>query len=126
MCYNKTRGGMIMKFNKLSLGFGIAFGGGSVATTIGNIFVALCLTFFAFSTILSWNLFGKINFQYLFKNKGTIIYTVIALVFIVLGSVFQNDLVWELTDFFNYLMVIPNVIALVTLYKIVVKNAKNK
>ena len=109
----------VNKSNAVATGFGIAFGGGSIATTIGNIFVAICLTFFAFSTILSWNLFGKINFQYLFKDKGTIIYTIIALVFVVLGSVFQNDLVWELTDFFNYLMVLPNVIALIALNKTV-------
>ena len=110
----------VNKTNAVATGFAIAFGGGNVAATIGNIFVAVCLTFFAFSTILSWNLFGKINFQYLFKGKGTIIYTIIALVFVILGSVFQNDLVWELTDFFNYLMVIPNVIALLALSKIVV------
>ena len=71
-------------------------------------------------------MFGKINFNYLFKGKGTIVYTLIALVFIILGSVFQNDLVWELTDFFNYLMVLPNVIALIALSKIVVGEAKTK
>ncbi len=115
----------VSKTNAVATGFAIAFGGGSVVQTIGNIFVAVCLTFFAFSTILSWNLFGKINFEYLFKGKGTLIYTVISLVFIVLGSVFQNDLVWELTDFFNYLMVIPNVIGLIALYKLVVKEVKD-
>ncbi len=115
----------VSKSSAVATGFAIAFGGGNIATTIGNIFVAVCLAFFAFSTILSWNLFGKINFQYLFKNKGTIIYTVIALVFVVLGSVFQNDLVWELTDFFNYLMVIPNVIALIALAKVVVGEVKD-
>ncbi len=115
----------VNKTNAVATGFAIAFGGGSIVTTIGNMFVAICLAFFAFSTILSWNLFGKINFQYLFKNKGTIIYTVIALVFIVLGSVFQNDLVWELTDFFNYLMVIPNVIALIALHKMVTGEVKD-
>ncbi|MBO5223951.1 MAG: sodium:alanine symporter family protein [Clostridia bacterium] len=114
------------KSDAVATAFAIAFGGGNVATIIGNIFVAVCLTFFAFSTILSWNLFGKINFNYLFKGKGTIVYTLIALVFIILGSVFQNDLVWELTDFFNYLMVLPNVIALIALSKIVVGEAKTK
>ena len=115
----------VNKSNAVATGFGIAFGGGNVATTIGNIFVAVCLTFFAFSTILSWNLFGKINFEYLFNKKGTIIYTIIALVFIVLGSVFKNDLVWELTDFFNYLMVIPNVIGLIALSKMVTGEVKD-
>ncbi len=116
---------IVSKTNAVATGFAVAFGGGSVATTIANVFVAVCLAFFAFSTILSWNLFGKINFEFLFKKKGTIVYTIIALVFIVLGSVFQNDLVWELTDFFNYLMVLPNVIALIALYKIVTKEVKD-
>ena len=114
----------VTKTNAVATGFAIAFGGGNAVTIIGNVFVAICLAFFAFSTILSWNLFGKINFQYLFKNKGTLVYTIVALVFIILGSVFQNDLVWELTDFFNYLMVIPNVIGLIALYKLVVGEVK--
>ncbi len=93
---------------------------------LGNIFVAICLFFFAFSTILSWNFFGKINAQYLTKNSkaGTILYAVISIVFIFTGSILSNDLVWELTDFFNYLMVIPNAIALIALYKLVEKAAK--
>ena len=90
----------------------------------GSIFVAVCLLFFAFSTILSWNFFGRLNIQYIFKNKkwATIFYSVIAIGFIFLGSVLKNDLVWELTDFFNYLMVIPNAIALFALSKLVIKN----
>ena len=100
------------------------FGGTNVGLTVGGIFVAGCLFFFAFSTILSWNLFGKINFTYLFGKKSAIIYTIIAVVFVFLGSVFQNDLVWELTDFFNYLMVLPNVLAMFALSKIVVDEIK--
>ncbi len=99
----------------------------SAISGIGNAFVAICLLFFAFSTIIGWNFFGKINVQYLFKNNkvATAVYSVIAIVFIFLGSLLSNDLVWELTDFFNYLMVIPNAIALVALYKIVVKHSKS-
>jgi AGCS family alanine or glycine:cation symporter len=65
--------------------------------------------------------------QYIFKNKkwATVCYSVIAVAFIFLGSVLKNDLVWELTDFFNYLMVIPNAVALFALSK-VVKNASKK
>ena len=93
----------------------------------GSIFVAICLLFFAFSTILGWNFFGKLNVQYLFKKHSKIavvIYSVIAIAFIFLGSLLKNDLVWELTDFFNYLMVIPNALALFALSKVVVKSAK--
>ncbi|MDD5932144.1 MAG: alanine:cation symporter family protein, partial [Oscillospiraceae bacterium] len=91
---------------------------------LGAAFVAICLFFFAFSTVLSWNLFGKINAIYLFGKKSVMVYSVIALVFIFLGTVMSNDLVWELTDMFNNLMVIPNAIALFALTKMVVKSVK--
>ena len=85
----------------------------------GNIFIAIALFFFAFSTVLGWNMFGKINVCYLFgKNEKTekiavIVYNVISLAFIFLGTLASNDLVWELSDMFNQLMVIPNVIGLI-------------
>ena len=102
--------------------FGNAFGNGN----IGNIFIAICLLFFAYSTVIGWNFFGKINVQYLFKNNkvANITYSVIAIVFIFLGTLLSNDLVWELTDFFNYLMVLPNVAALIPLFAIVAKASK--
>ena len=94
---------------------------------LGNILIAVCLTFFAFTTIISWNFFGKQNVEYLFGKKAkiaTVIYSVLAIAFIFLGSCLQNDLVWELTDMFNNLMVIPNVIALAALSGIVVAAVK--
>ena len=111
----------VSKTNMAQLAFGSIFG-----EKVGSIFVAICLFFFAFSTIIGWNLFGKINFNYLFGKKTTIIYSVIAIGFVFLGSILSNDLVWELTDMFNYLMVIPNVIAIVALWKIVANAAKSK
>ncbi len=96
-----------------------------VATSIGNIVVAVCLTFFAFTTVIGWNFFGKQNVEYLFGKKATIVYSVIAIVFIFAGSLFQNDLVWELADMFNNIMVIPNVLALIPLGYIVAKCAKS-
>ena len=109
----------INKANMAQLAFGMCFG-----EKFGNIFVAICLLFFAFSTILSWNLFGKINFTYLFGKKAVPVYSILALVFIFLGSILSNDLVWELTDMFNNIMVIPNVIALVALSGVVAGVAK--
>ncbi len=114
----------IDKTNLVQNAIATVFNGTNIGLTIGGIFVAVCLFFFAFSTILSWNLFGKINFTYLFGKKSAIIYTVIAILFVFLGSVFKNDLVWELTDFFNYLMVLPNVLALFVLSKTVVYELK--
>ena len=110
--------GVLGKANLAQTAFGVVFG-----DTAGNMFVAVCLFFFAFSTILSWNLFGKINVSYLFGKKSTVVYTVLALVFIFLGTMMSNDLVWELSDMFNNLMVIPNAVALFALTSLVVKHA---
>ncbi len=109
----------VAKTNMAMLAFGKVFG-----STGANIFVAICLFFFAFSTIISWNYFGKINFENLFGKKSLPVYFIIATVFIFLGSLASNDLVWELTDMFNQLMVLPNVIAIVALGSIVAKSAK--
>ena len=102
--------------------------GATAGSIIGSIFVAVCLLFFAFSTILSWNYFGKVNFLHLFgKSKAsTLAYAVIAIACVFLGSVFSNDLVWALTDMFNNLMVIPNAIALFVLSALVVSAVKFK
>ena len=109
----------IAKTNMAQTAFSSVFG-----TTFGNAFVAICLLFFAFSTIIGWNLFGRINVVYLFGKKANLVYSVIAILFIFLGSLLSNDLVWELTDTFNQLMVIPNVIGLVALSGLVVKSCK--
>ncbi len=111
----------IAKTNAMQMAASSVFG-----EVFGNSFVAVCLFFFAFSTIIGWNLFGKLNVQYLFKNNkiATYVYSAIAIVFIFLGSLLSNDLVWELTDFFNYLMVIPNAIALFALGNVVAAEAK--
>ena len=116
---------MLSKTNLAQTAFGSVMG-----ASLGAKFVAICLFFFAFSTVLSWNLFGKINAIWLFGKKNpkacTVIYTLIALVFILMGTMMSNDLVWELTDMFNNLMVIPNVIALFALTKMVVSSAESK
>ena len=114
----------LTKANLTQQAFTMAFGGGKAAAIIGSIFVAICLFFFAFSTILSWNYFGKVNFTHLFGKKSFTVYGCIAVVFVFLGSIFQNDLVWELTDLFNYLMVLPNAIALFALSAMVVSATK--
>ena len=95
------------KTNLAQTAFGVVYGEKG-----GAMFVAVALFFFAFSTILGWNMFGKTNIAYLFGKTGVKVYTLIALVFIFLGTCMSSDLVWELTDFANYLMVLPNVIGL--------------
>ena len=111
----------VSKANMAQLAFSSIMGNG-----FGNSFVAICLLFFAFSTIISWNYFGHVNFVALFGKKFTPVYMIIAVVFVFLGSILSNDLVWELTDMFNQLMVIPNVPALIALSGIVAASAKAK
>jgi AGCS family alanine or glycine:cation symporter len=92
--------------------FNIAFG------PIGEKFLAVCLTFFAFTTLVGWYYFGENNIRYLFKGKNSIrIYQIIVLIFIVLGSYQKVDFVWNLADMFNGIMVIPNLIAIFALFK---------
>ena len=110
----------ISKTNMAQIAFGTF-----MTTGGGAIFVCICLLFFAFSTILSWNLFAKLNVQYLFRKRNdkvpVLIFALAAAFFTFLGTVLQNDIVWELQDMFNQLMVIPNAIALIALSGFVVK-----
>ncbi|MBQ7335365.1 MAG: sodium:alanine symporter family protein [Clostridia bacterium] len=113
--------GVITKANMMQTAVGVVFG----SSTVANMLIAVCLTFFAFTTIIGWNFFGKQNVQYLFGKKATVVYSVLAVGFIFLGSLFPNDLVWELADMFNNIMVIPNIIALLAISGIVVNALKS-
>ncbi len=110
----------VTKTNMAQLAFATVFGHG-----IASIFVAISLLFFAFSTILSWNLFAKINVTYLFGAKAAKVFSLVAIVFVFMGSCLSNDLVWELADMFNNLMVIPNALALFVLGSVVVKELRD-
>ena len=95
--------------------------------SFGNAFVAICLLFFAFSTIVGWYFFGESNVKALFNGskKATVAYGIIALAFIVVGSFQKVALVWDMSDMFNGLMVIPNLLAVLALSGIVAKFAKD-
>ncbi|KAB3530774.1 sodium:alanine symporter family protein [Alkaliphilus pronyensis] len=96
-------------------GFIRGFGG------FGSTFVAICLFFFALSTIIGWYYFGESNIKFLFGKKGINWYRIIVLVCIVVGTTMSAEIVWELADTFNGLMVIPNLVALLGLASFVVK-----
>ena len=85
----------------------------------GDIFVAICMFFFAFSTIIGWYFFGQANIKYLFGPKAVKIYSVAAAVCVFLGSLAEVDLVWNMADCFNSLMVVPNILALFALSKVI-------
>lgn len=113
----------ILTTNAISSGKnGVALTQMAFSNTFGNfgdLFIAICLLFFAFSTILSWHFFGVINVKYLFGEKVVKIYSIIVVGFIILGSYLKVDIVWELADLFNGLMVLPNILALIALSKVV-------
>ncbi len=88
----------------------------------GNIFIAICMLFFAFSTIIGWYFFAQLNVKYLTKNSAMAVkvFTIVVALFVVVGSILKVELVWELSDVFNMLMVIPNLIGLLAVSNIVV------
>ena len=94
--------------------FSQAFGG------FGPVFIAICMFFFAFSTIIGWYFFGQSNFKALFGEKALPVYSLIVVVFILVGSTLKVDLVWAMADFFNGLMAVPNLLALLALSGVVV------
>ena len=89
--------------------------------SFGNIFIAICMLFFAFTTIIGWYYFGEVNVRALFGNKAVKLYAVIVIAFVVVGSTLKVNLVWDMSDMFNGLMVLPNLIALLPCIGIVVK-----
>ena len=93
--------------------FSQAFGG------FGPVFIAICMFFFAFSTIIGWYFFGQSNFKALFGEKALPVYSVIVVVFILVGSTLKVVLVWAMADFFNGLMAVPNLLALLALSGVV-------
>ncbi len=92
----------------------------------GNIFIAICMMFFALSTIIGWYFFGETNIKSLIGEKYVKIYAVIVCLFIAVGSSLRVDLVWNMTDMFNGLMVLPNLLALLALSNIVCSISKEK
>ncbi len=100
-------------------GFRLGF---SFIGDFGTSFIAVCLFFFAFSTIIGWYFFGEQNIKYLFGSRGILGYRMVVLAGIIIGPLLDVELVWSLADSFNALMVVPNLIALVGLTGLVVKS----
>lgn len=92
----------------------------TVFGSFGNIFIAVCMLFFAFSTIIGWFFFGETNVKYLFGKRAVPVYSALVIVFVILGSIMKVDLVWSLSDMFNGLMVLPNLIGVLALTGVVV------
>ena len=103
----------------VSQAFGACFG------APGTWFVAIAMLFFAFTTVLGWSQYGSKSVEYLFGTKGVKVYKVIFVAMIVSGAVMEGGLAWDLSDTFNGLMMIPNLIGVVALLPLVLKITKN-
>ncbi|MBR5231620.1 MAG: alanine:cation symporter family protein [Clostridia bacterium] len=92
---------------------------------IGKKFVAIAILLFAFTTVLGWNHYGTKAWEYLFGEKSTKVYKVIHLVMILCGALLTSSLAWDISDTFNGLMMIPNLIGVIALSGLVYKITKN-
>lgn len=92
--------------------------------SFGKIFIAICMLFFAFTTIIGWYYFGEVNVRSLFGKKAVKIYAVLVVLCVIAGSGLKVQLVWDMSDMFNGLMVLPNLIALLASGGVVVTLTK--
>ena len=113
-----VNGSLVEGITLTQTAFQAAFG------SFGAIFIAICMLFFAFSTILGWYFFGETNVRYLFGAKAVKPYIALVCVFIILGSLMKVSTIWNMSDCFNSLMVVPNVIGLFALTGVVKKTYK--
>jgi AGCS family alanine or glycine:cation symporter len=120
----------------INLETGEKFAGVSDATLISNAFgnvygqpgkwfIAIAMLLFAFTTVLGWSQYGSKAVEYLFGVKGVKVYKVIFVLMIVSGAVMTSSLAWDISDTFNGLMMIPNLIAVVCLSPLVFKITRN-
>lgn len=100
-----------------------AFSG--VFGSFGAAFIAIAILLFAFSTVLGWSHYGATAFEYLFGAKATMVYKVFFVCFIMVGATMKLSLAWDLSDTFNGLMAIPNLIGVLSLSGVVYKITKN-
>ncbi|MBQ8201429.1 MAG: alanine:cation symporter family protein [Clostridia bacterium] len=98
---------------------------GTVFGRFGSMFVAVAILLFAFTTVLGWNHYGTKAWEYLFGVKSIKVYKVIHLVMILFGALLTTSLAWDISDTFNGLMMIPNLIGVIALSGLVAKITKN-
>ncbi|MDR1821950.1 MAG: alanine:cation symporter family protein [Oscillospiraceae bacterium] len=97
----------------------------TVFGAVGAPFVSIAILLFAFSTILGWSYYGERAWTYLFGDRATVIYKVIFIVVIFIGCTSGLSLVWDISDTFNGLLALPNLIALIILSPHVYKMTKD-
>ena len=91
----------------------------------GTWFIAIAMLFFAFTTVLGWSQYGSKAVEYLFGSTGVKIYKFIFVAMMVSGAIMEGGLAWDLSDTFNGLMMIPNLIGVLALFPLVLKITQN-
>ncbi len=92
---------------------------------IGQRFVAIAMFLFAFTTVLGWSHYGSKAWEYLFGAKTTFVFRIIHVCTIIFGAVLTSSLAWDISDTFNGLMMIPNLIGVLVLCPLVIKITGN-
>ena len=103
----------------VSEAFGNVFGG------FGEVFIAIAMLLFAFTTVLGWSQYGTKAVEYLFGSTGTKVYRIIFVIMIIPGAIMTSSLAWDISDTFNALMMVPNLIGVIALSPLVVKITTN-
>ena len=91
----------------------------------GTVVFSIMLPLFAFTTILSWAYYGEKSFEFIFGKKYSMIFKVLYVALVIVGALTSVSLVWDMADFFNGLMAIPNLIALLFLGGTITRVTRN-
>ena len=127
---------VVLSSGAIDLNTGLAVEGTNDATLVaqafgnvfgrpGEMFVAIAMLLFAFTTVLGWSHYGGKAVEYLFGMKAIKVYKVIFVLMIVSGAVMTSSLAWDISDTFNGLMMVPNLIGVIALSPVVVKITKS-
>ena len=122
--YDLNTGLMLPGLNDATL-VGSAFNTVFPWGNIGARFIAIAMFLFAFTTVLGWSHYGSKAWEYLFGTKTTIIFKIIHVITVIFGAVLTSSLAWDISDTFNGLMMLPNLIGVVAMAGLVRKITKN-
>lgn len=92
---------------------------------VGSMFIAIAILLFAFTTVLGWSHYGSKAFEFLFGTKATIFYKIFFVLMMISGAVLTSSIAWDISDTFNGLMMIPNLIGVLSLSGLVAKITNN-
>ena len=122
--YNMQTGELLAGYTDATLvggAFNTVFSWGG----IGQKFVAIAMFLFAFTTVLGWSHYGSKAWEYLFGTKSVIVFKIIHVCTVIFGAILTSSLAWDISDTFNGLMMIPNLIGVVVLFPLVIKITRN-